>query len=153
MTEISNDAVFREALDRLPVAQQRLVGKLFVDSVIDLADNPKIRSAVDNALAADSTQEDMRDAFRRVKALAIESYTLCGRDADWLSQASHFVAAAAAANLVPEDQETQCRNLAWATAMNARMARMCENIVRGTSGEGVEAQRQYRILEDFLAAG
>jgi len=72
---------------------------------------------------------EFKAALSRVAA--IDSYTLCGRDADWLGQASHFVASAAAMCLTPEDQVAQCGDLAWSTAMNARMAKVCETIAHG----------------------
>lgn len=43
-------------------------------------------------------------------------------------------------------------DLAWSTAMNARMARVCEKIAEGEGADN-EAQEQYRILESFLERG
>ena len=42
MAAIHSDAEFRAALSGLSVEQQRRVGKRFLDSVSELADNPKL---------------------------------------------------------------------------------------------------------------
>ena len=80
----------------------------------------------------------------------MESYTLCGHEGDWLKQAGHFVAAAAAACLAPDDRVAACPDLAWSTAMNARMARVCEGVAKGKGTDGSEQDKQYEILESYL---
>ena len=150
MATIQSDTEFKSALSSLSLEQQRRVGALFVESVIDLSDNPKVRKAVNTASSTDLTVDEINDGFQAAKSAAIESYTLCGREADWLKQASHFVASAAAVCLTPQDQSSQCSDLAWSTAMNARMARNCESIAHGKESDHEEASRQYRILQTFL---
>jgi hypothetical protein len=149
MTTIHSDAEFKAALSRLPLDQQRRVGKLFVENVIDLSDNPKVEQAINIADKADLSAAEIAEGFKIARVAAIDSYTLCGRDADWLGQASHFVASAAAMCLTPEDQVAQCGDLAWSTAMNARMAKVCETIAHGQGADDQEAERQYAILETF----
>jgi len=151
MATIHSDAAFKAALSRLPVEQQRRVGKLFVENVIDVSDNPKVKQAISIADKSDLSATEIAEGFKIAKAAAIDSYTLCGRDADWLGQASHFVASAAAVCLTPGDQVAQCRDLAWSTAMNARMAKVCETIAHEQSADNQEAEKQYAILETFLA--
>jgi hypothetical protein len=152
MTAIHSDAEFKAALSRLPLDQQRRVGNLFVENVIHLSDNPKVKQAISIANKADLSAVDIAEGFKTAKAAAIDSYTLCGRDADWLGQAGHFVASAAAMCLTPEDQVAQCGDLAWSTAMNARMSKVCEAIARGQDADNQEAEKQYAILETFLGA-
>lgn len=120
MTTIHSDAEFKATLSRLPLDQQRRVGKLF-----------KVKQAINIADKADLSAAEIAEGFKIARVAAIDSYTLCGRDADWLGQASHFVASAAAMCLTPEDQVAQCGDLAWSTAMNARMAKVCETIAHG----------------------
>lgn len=151
MTTIHSDAEFKAGLSGLPVDQQRRVGKLFVENVIDLSDNPKVKQAISIADKFDLSAAETAEGFKMAKAAAIDSYTLCGRDADWLGQASHFVASAAAVCLTPEDQVAQCRDLAWSTAMNARMAKVCETVAHAQGADNQEAEKQYAILESFLA--
>jgi hypothetical protein len=147
MATIHSDADFRAALAGLSSAQQRALGKRFVESVGELIDNPKVEKALEVIEQPDISEQDLADACRVASAAARERYTLCGREADWLRQASHFCAAAAAACLMPQQQEDQ--GLAWNAAMNARMARVCEKIARGEDYDNAEVTRQYGILQAF----
>jgi len=61
-------------------------------------------------------------------------------------------AAAAAACLTPTGKENGGEELAWTTAMNARMARVCEKIAQGEGYDNSEVGRQYEILRAFLDA-
>jgi hypothetical protein len=150
MTRIQSDKDFRTELVRLSAGQQRRLGKRFVESVIDLCDNPRVGRAITVADNDIASAAELAESFNSAKSAAIESYTLCGREADWLKQASHFVAAAAAACLAPAEQSEKGAGLAWTTAMNARMAAMCANIARGRDDDNSEAEKQYRMLERFL---
>lgn len=150
MPAIDSDTEFKSVLSGLPLNQQRSVGKLFVESVIDLSDNPKVKKTIDALGDTDISSDDIAENFQTAKSAAIDSYTLCGREADWLKQASHFVASAAAVCLTPEDQTSQNSDLAWSTAMNARMAKNCEAIAHGRESDNQEASRQHQILETFL---
>jgi hypothetical protein len=150
MTSIDSDKDFKAALGRLSLPQQRRVGKRFVESVIALSDNPRISKAIGIAENTEATSGELAEGYNAAKSAAIESYTLCGREADWLQQACHFVAAAAAACLKPPEQAEQGNNLAWTTAMNARMAMTCAKIARGELDDHAEAEKQYRILGEFL---
>ena len=153
-TRIESDADFRTTLAELPVTKQRQVGKRFIDRVIGLSNSSKVKQAVsfvDTPGAA--ADEELTDVHKMAKAAAIESYTLCGNEGDWREQAGHFVAAAAAACLTPGELSGRSGDLAWSTAMNARMARVCETIADGEGAESTEAQEQYRILESYLNTG
>jgi hypothetical protein len=150
MTAIHSDAEFRAALSGLSVEQQRSVGKRFLDSVRELSDNPKLDKVLAVVAAPGGSDEDIAEAFRIASTAARDSYTLCGREADWQRQASHFFAAAAAACLTPAGKENGGDELAWTTAMNARMARVCEKIAQGEGYDNSEVGKQYQILEAFL---
>ena len=149
MTKIQSDAEFRAALAGLSVQQQRAVGRLFVESVIALSDDSAVRTAFGHLDSADLSGSDLAEVFHSAKAAAVGSYTLCGREADWKQQAGHFVAAAVAACLTPEDQ-VRCADLAWSTAMNARMARVCESVADGCGTQECETEKQYEILSRYL---
>lgn len=152
MTAIHSDADFRAALSGLSVEQQRRVGKRFLDSVGELSDNPKVAKALAVLDAPDVSADDIAEALRLASTAARDSYTLCGREADWRQQAGHFVAAAAAACLGSEEKGAQGDELAWTAAMNARMARVCERIAQGEGYDNSEVGRQYEILRTFLDA-
>jgi hypothetical protein len=151
MTTVQNDQQFKTRLGALSFTQQRRVGAMFVERVVDLADNARVRTAIAVAGNPEASSMEVDDAYKAARGLAVETYTICGEDADWLRQAAHFVAAAVAACLVPEHQTAQCRQAAWNAAVNARMARTCEHIARGETQDNRESEAQYGILEQFLA--
>jgi hypothetical protein len=152
MAAIHSDAEFRAALSGLSVEQQRRVGKRFLDSVSELSDNPKLEKSLAVVEGTQVSAEEIAEACRVAATAARDSYTLCGREADWRRQASHFFAAAAAACLGAADKEGQGEELAWTTAMNARMARVCEKIAQGEGYDNSEVGKQYEILRAFLDA-
>ncbi len=108
-----------------------------------------MKGAIDSAKRADITEEELASAVQSAKAASVDSYTQCGHDCDWNSQASHFVAQAVLACLKPSEPGG---NAAWDAAMHARMARTCESIANGTGTDNMEATAQYRILTEFLQA-
>ena len=79
MTKIHSDVEFKAALSRLSSQQQRAVGRLFVENVLALSDNPKVGKALGKGDPTELTDEDIAEGFRTAKTAAIESYTLCGR--------------------------------------------------------------------------
>lgn len=150
MTKFQSDAEFKAALSALPVERQREVGKLFVENVIGLSDNPMVDKMLAAQNPADMSESEITAAYKTTKAAAIDSYTLCGHEGDWIKQASHFVAAAAAACFTPGEQAVKCNDLAWSAAMNARMARVSEHVAGGAGTGDSEAANQYAILENYL---
>jgi hypothetical protein len=148
--KITNDQQLRQALNNLPLEIQRNLGAQFVASVSHLSDNPIISQGLQVAKNTNRSATELENAYKNAKKLAIDSYTACGRDADWSAQAEHFVAAAIAACLLPEDQFTQKENIAWKTAMQARMARNCEMILQDKGEMDNEANRQYAIAMEIL---
>ena len=136
---ITNDQGLREALNSLTASQQRELGGLFVASVGHLSDDPRISHALEAAANADISSQELEETYKSVKAFATQSYTACGRDADWAAQAEHFVAAAATASLAPLDQVGDKCNNAWKAAMQARMAKNCEMILKDAGAIANEA--------------
>jgi hypothetical protein len=150
MAKIASDHELRVALDGLTRAQQRVLGGRFVQSVLDLSEDPRVHRAVLAALDPEAVEVDLDDAFRAAKAVSVRTYTDCGKDTDWLVQAAHFVAAAAAACLTPESQPGS-DSPAWKAAMQARMARNCALIEHGDAGDHDEPQTQYRLTAELLS--
>lgn len=145
---IGNDSEFKAALGALPVARQRQAAARLVESVMDLCDDARVKGAVAAARRPDISEIELAALFQAAKTANVESFTQCGQECDWRSQAGHFVAEAAMACTLPT---AQARNLAWDAAMNARMARTCAGIATGEGTENREAEQQYRILDQFLA--
>jgi len=144
---ISNDSEFKSALNKLTPAQQRMVAARFTENVLNLCEDPRVVAAVNAAKRPDISEAEITVVFQAAKTASVETYTQCGREADWRNQAGHFVAEAALTCVTPPER---AGNLAWNVAMNARMARTCETIANGQGTDNREAEQQYRILTEFL---
>jgi hypothetical protein len=151
MPRISNDHDLRAALNQLSDAQQRIVGAGFANSVIHLCRNERVRRAVETARNPDASDAELQDALKAVKGYAAKTYTACGKDTDWLAQADHFVAVAAAAALTPGDRLARKTTPAWKAAIHARMAKNCEMMEGDDDELETEAERQYRIAGESLS--
>lgn len=143
---IANDRDFKEALNRLPSARQRLLAARFAQHVVDLSHDPRVQGAVEAALREGVSDAELALHFQAAKAARVESFTQCGVEADWSCQAGHFVAEAALACVRPAGRA----NPAWDAAMNARMARAAAAIAHGEGDSHREAEEQYRLAERFL---
>jgi hypothetical protein len=141
---VNNDSEFKTALDKLPRAGQRQVGARFTESVLALCQDARVKHAIATAVRADVTEEELETALSAAKKASVDSFTQCGKECDWASQAGHFVAEAALACLKPGATP------AWDAAMHARMARTSEGIAKGQGTNNAEAVTQYRILSEFL---
>ena len=150
MANIQNDHALREALNGLSGEQQRILGSRFAQSVLRLSKDERVRRAVETGLREDGSPGEIEDAFRAAKAYATKTYTDCGKDTDWLAQADHFVAAAAAAALTPDALVAERQNRAWKAAVQARMAVNCELIESDEVPDQSEAERQYAIANAYL---
>jgi hypothetical protein len=148
MAKISNDNDLRAAISGLSPDRQRVLGAQFVKGVIGLNRDERVARAVETALNIESSPAELDDAYRAAKGYATKTYTDCGKDTDWLAQADHFVAAAAAAALVPDSGERQSR--AWKAAVPARMAVNCAQMEDEDGELQDEVGRQYRIAEAYL---
>ncbi|WML89933.1 hypothetical protein RCF98_13255 [Thiothrix lacustris] len=145
---IMNDADFKQALEQLPLAQQRRVGSAFVRNVLALSADPAVAKVLDTASNAETVADDeLALAFKNAKAAALESHTRCGADSDWQAQAGYFVARAASALVAPAKQ---AKSSAWEAAANARLARTCGMIESADESMHEESEAQYRLLEQFL---
>jgi hypothetical protein len=147
---ITNDQQLRQALHNLPLETQRKLGAHFVASVGHLSSNPVVSQGLQVAKNPQRTTAELELAYKSARKLAIDSYTACGRDADWSAQAEHFVAAAITACLLPSEHYSEQENIAWKAAMQARMARNCEMIIQDKGEVDNEASRQYSIAAEIL---
>ncbi len=144
---IGNDREFKDRLSSLSVAQQRVVAARFAENVQNLSSDPRVIAAVNSAKRPDISDAELGVVFQAAKSASVESYTQCGKEADWGNQAGHFIAEAAMICVRPAER---AGSLAWDVAMAARMARTCATIATGQGTENREAQQQYRILDEFL---
>lgn len=151
MSTISNDSQFRDALNRLTLAQQRAVGARFVENVLSLSSDPRVAQVLAVAKDADPSADTVNLARRSIKAASLEAHTRCGSDGEWSDQAGYFVARAAEACLEPEGR-SQGKGPAWKAAMSARMARTCLAADSDQDSHDSESQAQYNILISYLDA-
>ncbi len=144
---INNDNEFKVALIALSRAGQRLVAARFAENVLMLSKDAGVKNAINAAKRADITEDELAAAFQSAKKSSVDSFTQCGKECDWNSQAGHFVAQAAVACLTPTERGD---SPAWNAAMHARMARTCASIATGRGTDNAESAAQYRILAEFL---
>jgi hypothetical protein len=150
MPKINNDHELRDALNGLSAEQQRILGSRFAGNVVHLSKDERVNRAIETGQREEVTPGELEDAFKSAKAYATKTYTDCGKDTDWLAQADHFVAAAAAAALTPDALMTEKQNRAWKAAMQARMAVNCTLIEEDDAPATSEAELQYALTETFL---
>jgi hypothetical protein len=146
---IHNDAEFKSALTALDPARQRRAAARFVERVLDLSGDVRVRAAVEAAQRGDLAEAEREVLFQAANSARVESFTQCGRECDWSNQAGHFVAKAAVACVKPAGVG---ESIAWEAAMHARMARTCQSVANGVGTETREAEAQYAILDEILKA-
>jgi hypothetical protein len=144
---INSDRDFNAALSKLSRSGQRQVGARFAESVLVLSKDVRVKNAIEAAKRTDIGDDELDGTYKSAKKASVDSFTQCGKECDWISQAGHFVAQSALACLEPGG------NPAWDAAMHARMARTSESIATGIGTDNAETTVQYRILEKYLAEG
>lgn len=150
MVKIENDQELRAALNRLTADEQRRLGCRFAEQVMHLSRSERVKRAIITGLSETASPVELEDAFKAARAHAVSTYTDCGKDTDWLEQADHFVAAAAAAALVPDELVKERQNRAWKAAVQARMAANCAMMEDDSADESQVARQQYAAAAEFL---
>ncbi len=149
--DITSDAQFKEKLQALPIAQQRPIAALFVESVLDLCDDKRVKNAVETAKRSDVSEDELAAVYKAAQTASTETFTKCGKDTDWGQQAAHFVAAASTACVIPTAQVMveKCE-VACNAAMHSRMAKTCSAVVNSDFSGSAEIEKQYQILSTYL---
>jgi hypothetical protein len=151
MSQITNDAEFRQALQNLDATQQRTVAAMFVEHVLSLSDDDRIKRVVKVATDDSALEGEISDALKSAKAAIMDSSTRCGAEGNWTDQAGYFVARAAVAAVTPQAQ-SKSGNPAWQAALSCRMAQTSieiDNDADDVPGHS-ENEWQYNILSDYL---
>ena len=151
MKQINNDTEFKQALKKLDAAQQRNVATVFVEHVLSLSDDERIKRAVKVASDSSASEAEIADALKSARAAIMDSSTRCGAEGNWTDQAGYFVARAAVAAITPPAQSTSA-GPAWQAAMSCRMAQT-SILIDDDSDEmqsHSESEWQYQALVDFL---
>ncbi len=149
MTTISNDIEFKQAVEGMEYSKQRELAGLFVQNVMSLSSDDRIKRLIKVALDTEADADELASALKSAKATMIDCHARCGAEGDWRHQAGYFVARAVTSALTPEGQ---CRlgGPAWQAAMSSRMARTSMVIDSGDNAASDESEQQYRILSDYL---
>jgi len=153
MASIRNDRDLRRSLSKLPEIEQRIIGARFAGSVARWSREERIQRAIATGVEREASPDALEDAYRAAKSYATKTYTDCGKDTDWLSQADHFVAAAIAAALTPSSLLSDKQNRAWKAAVQARMAVNCAMMEDQEGDEADfanETERQYLLVNEHL---
>lgn len=148
MKQINNDTDFKESLQSLSYDQQRIVATQFVEHVLALCTDDRLKRVVDTGLNEKATQDDLSIALKSAKSITFDCHTRCGAEGNWTEQAGYFVARAAIAALTPESQ-SKSGGPAWQAAMSSRMAETSVQI-DSDSNDLTDNEWQYKILSDFL---
>lgn len=148
MSQVNNDIEFRQQLDKLDKARQRVLAANFIEHVLPLSSDERVSRAVKVAADTNASSDELASALRSVTAAALDSHARCGADCKWADQAGYFVARAAMAALSHEAQSSA--SPAWQAAMSSRMARTCMAIDSTDGGDEEEQLAQYRILDEYL---
>ena len=151
MSQITNDAEFRQALQNLDAEQQRTVAVLFVEHVLSLSDDNRIKRVVKVATDDSASTDEISDALKSAKAAIMDSSTRCGAEGNWTDQAGYFVARAAVAAVTPPAQ-SKSGGPAWQAALSCRMAQTSIEIDNDADDvpSHSENEWQYSILSDYL---
>lgn len=151
MSQITNDAEFRQALQNLDAEQQRTVAVLFVEHVLSLSDDDRIKRVVKVANDDSASADEISDALKSAKAASMDSSTRCGAEGNWTDQAGYFVARAAVAAVTPPAQ-SKSGSPAWQAALSCRMAQTSIEIDNDADDvpSHSENEWQYSILSDYL---
>ena len=149
MAKIANDIEMRDALRGLDLSTQRIIGARFAFEVREYVQNKNLLRLIETGMESDLSDSALDATYQAAKALSVATYTACGRDADWIAQAEHFVAEAITAALAPDPGNGDV-NPAWKAAMQARIARTCAMIDNANGKVHDEAVAQYQIVETAL---
>ena len=151
MSHITNDAEFKQTLSDLDATQQRTVAAMFIEHVLPLSDDDRIKRVVKVATDDSASQGEITDALKSAKAATMDSSTRCGAEGNWTDQAGYFVARAAVAALTAPAQ-SKSGSPAWQTALSCRMAQTSIQIDDDTAElpSHSENEWQYDILSNYL---
>jgi len=161
MAKVTNYLEFKNRLSALPLRAQRQLAAKFISDVLDLANDPRIRHAVEVAAKSDATVEELAAAHRAVHAIYVESNPQSDLlEMDFARQAAHFVTAACLVSLSPAGKTNAPAHLAQKVAMYCRMARTCSCMRHDDDAPDFSAlgsvvaglvEGQYRQVEQFDA--
>lgn len=151
MIKITTDAEFKPALQKLDSIQQRMLAAKFVEHVLPLSSDERLKRIVKIAGDPNASEEELSQALDSAMIATVDSHTRCGAEGNWSEQAGYFVARAAVAAITPVAQ-SRIGGPAWQAALSSRMAHI-SRLIDDDSNElstHTETEWQYQILSDYL---
>ena len=153
MSDISNDAEFKQLLQNLGPAQQREVAALFARHVLPMSEDKRLAGVLMTTFDKGASGEELSQALKSAMAAVFDSHARCGAEGNWSDQAGYFTARAAVAAATPAVQ-SRAGGPAWQAAMSARMAHTSKLIDDDSDTQTAhsECEWQYKSLSDYLNA-
>ena len=153
MSQINNDTDFRKALMGLNTEDQRAVAAKFVEHVLTLSNDERLKRVVKTAGDTHASEDELSSALKSARAATFDSHARCGSEGSWAEQAGYFVARAAVAAVTPKAQ-SGVEGVALQAAMSSRMARtsMFINDEAGELSSQTENEWQFQALSEYLNA-
>ena len=148
MTQITNDTEFKKALNDLDTAQKRSVAAMFVEHVLPLSNDDRLKHVVKVASNSNASKDELSNALKSARAATFDSHARCGYEGNWTDQAGYFVARAAVAAVTPEAQ-SKAGGPAWQAAMSSRMAQT-SMLIDCDDATPAGSEWQYDILSNYL---
>ena len=151
MATIHDETSFKQALAALPLTKQRQLGAKFIRRVLELAPDSRLNAALACASGSDPSDEELLDAYRSAKSIAVETYAACGQEADWHTMAAHHVACGISAIVSPASAIVDGVDIpAYSAATSARMALLSKDVAEDKEHVTTENEEQYRMAEKFI---
>jgi len=151
MSQITNDAEFKQALQELDYTQQRMLAAMFVEHVLPLSSDERLKRIVKVVSDPNASEDELSQGLESAMIATFESHTRCGSEGNWSEQAGYFVARAAVAAITPA-AHSRVGGPAWQAALSSRMAHL-STLIDDESNElstHTETEWQYQILSDYL---
>lgn len=152
MATIQDENDFKQALADLSLSRQRQLGARFLRRVLDLAPDTRLNAAIACAATSNPSDEELFDAYRTAKSIAVETYAACGQEADWHTMAAHHVADGISTIVAPESSIVAGIDVpAYSAATSARLALLAKTVAENKEYVCTENEEQYKIADAFLA--
>ncbi len=151
MIQITNDTEFKQALQKLDYTQQRMLAAKFVEHVLPLSSDERLKRIVKLASDPNASEEELSQGLESAMIATVDSHTRCGAEGNWSEQAGYFVARATVAAVTPL-AHSRAGGPAWQAAISSRMAHL-SRLINDDSNQlstHMETEWQYQILSDYL---
>jgi len=160
MKIVKTNKDFVKTLVSLSLPEQRYIGAKFISSVLEIIDEPRLKSIMSSININGNSAEELHSAYKMAHAFYVETHPHSGfEEIDFKHQAIHMVAEACVSCLAPVYQEVTTIHLAQKVAMYCRMATTCWNIPHDQefpsfSQAEIEVknitQTQYTLVNDYI---